>query len=89
MDHEVHSIYWRCISLLYFRSLPQDCYRTYEPHLVGLIVDGSTGDFLPFERAEILRSMSFFLLKGSLSEQSRFVSSSVYYAPNAYMASWL
>ncbi|KAM0870738.1 hypothetical protein ACQ4PT_039815 [Festuca glaucescens] len=44
--HEVHSIYWRCISLLYFRSLPQ-------------------------ERAEILCSMSSFLLKGFLSKQSR------------------
>lgn len=89
MDHDVHIIYWQCISLLYFRSLPQDCYRMYEPYLVGLIMDGSTGDFLPFERAEILQSMTIFLLKGSLSEQSRFVSSSVYYATNAYIASWL
>lgn len=71
-DHEVHSVYWQCISLLFFRSFPQDCYRIYEPHLVGLIVGGSTGDFLPFEHAEILCSMSFILLKSSLSEQSRF-----------------
>ncbi|KAF8730257.1 hypothetical protein HU200_017239 [Digitaria exilis] len=70
-DHEVHSVYWQCISLLFFRSFPQDCYRIYEPHLVGLIVGGSTGDFLPFEHAEILCSMSFILLKSSLSEQSR------------------
>ncbi|PVH67030.1 hypothetical protein PAHAL_1G413900 [Panicum hallii] len=70
-DHEVHSVYWQCISMLYFRSFPQGCYKTYEPHLVGLITDGSTGDFFPLEHAEILCSMSFFLLKGSLSEQSR------------------
>ncbi|XP_039791546.1 separase-like isoform X3 [Panicum virgatum] len=70
-DHEVHSVYWQCISLLYFRSLPQGCYKTYEPHLVGLIMDGSASDFFPLEHAEILCSMSFFLLKGSLSEQSR------------------
>ncbi|XP_044951659.1 separase [Hordeum vulgare subsp. vulgare] len=69
--HEVHSIYWQCISLLYFRSLPQGCYRTYEPHLIGLIMNENTGDFLSLERAEILYSMSFFLLKGILSEQSR------------------
>ncbi|XP_072151631.1 separase isoform X3 [Setaria viridis] len=89
VDHEVHSIYWRCISLLYFRSLPQDCYRTYEPHLVGLIVDGSTGDFLPFERAEILRSMSFFLLKGSLSEQSRDVCCSLFNVKLSDVVPWL
>ena len=71
VNHEVHSVYWQCISLLYFRSLPQGCYKTYEPHLVGLIMDGSASDFFPLERAEILCSMSFFLLKGSLSEQSR------------------
>jgi separase len=70
-DHEVHSVYWQCISMLYFRSFPQGCYKTYEPHLVGLITDGSTGDFFPLEHAEILCSMSFFLVKGSLSEQSR------------------
>ncbi|XP_062221862.1 separase [Phragmites australis] len=69
--HEVHSVYWQCISLLYFRSLPQGCYRSYGPHLIGLIMNGNTGDFLSLERAEILYSMSFFLLKGFLSEQSR------------------
>ena len=80
-DHEVHSVYWKCISLLFFRSLPQDCYRTYGPYLIGLIMDRSIiGDFLPLECAEILWSMSFFLLKSSLSEQPRFVSSSSCYA---------
>lgn len=69
--HKIHNIYWQCISLLYFRSLPQDCYRTYEHNLFGLIMDQSTGDFLISERAEILYSMSLFLLKGFLSEQSR------------------
>ncbi|EMS65712.1 Separin [Triticum urartu] len=69
--HEVHSIYWQCISLLYFRSLPQGCYRTYGPRLVELIMNENTGDFLSLERAEILCSMSSFLLKGFLSEQSR------------------
>ncbi|XP_022681893.1 separase [Setaria italica] len=44
--HEIYNIYWQCISLLYFRSLPQ-------------------------ERAEILHSMSLFVLKGFLPEQSR------------------
>ena len=73
--HEVHSIYWQCISLLYFRSLPQGCYRTYGPRLIELIMNENTGDFLSLERAEILCSMSSFLLKGFLSEQSRFVSS--------------
>jgi separase len=73
--HEVHSIYWQCISLLYFRCLPQGCYTTYGPHLIGLIMNVNTGDFLSLECAEILYSISFFLLKGSLSEQSRFVSS--------------
>uniref|UniRef100_A0A0E0GDD4 separase n=1 Tax=Oryza nivara TaxID=4536 RepID=A0A0E0GDD4_ORYNI len=34
-------------------------------------MDQSTGDFLISERAEILYSMSLFLLKGFLSEQSR------------------
>jgi len=71
VNHEVHSVYWQCISLLYFRSLPQGCYKTYEPHLVGLIMDGSASGFFPLEHAEILCSMSFFLLKGSFSEQSR------------------
>ncbi|KAG2661846.1 separase-like isoform X2 [Panicum virgatum] len=71
VNHEVHSVYWQCISLLYFRSLPQGCYKTYEPHLVGLIMDGSASDFFPLERAEILCSMSFFLLKSSLCEQPR------------------
>ncbi|CAL5019775.1 unnamed protein product [Urochloa decumbens] len=70
-DHEVHNVYWQCISLLYFRSLPKSSFRTYEPHLSGLIMNGSTGDFLPSEHAEVLYSMSFILLKGSLSEQSR------------------
>ena len=84
-DHEVHSVYWKCISLLFFRSLPQDCYRTYGPYLIGLIMDRSIiGDFLPLECAEILWSMSFFLLKISLSEQSRFVSSSAHYATCIY-----
>uniref|UniRef100_J3LHH6 separase n=1 Tax=Oryza brachyantha TaxID=4533 RepID=J3LHH6_ORYBR len=69
--HEVHNIYWQCISSLYFRSLPQDCYRTYELNLIGLVMDENTGDFLTSERAEILYSMSLFLLKGFLSEQSR------------------
>lgn len=69
--HEVHSIYWQCISLLYFRSLPQGCYRTYGPRLVELIMNENTGDFFYLERAEILCSMSSFLLKGFLSEQSR------------------
>ncbi|CAL4967209.1 unnamed protein product [Urochloa decumbens] len=69
--HEVHNVYWQCISLLYFRSLPKSSFRTYEPHLSGLIMNGSTGDFLPSEHAEVLYSMSFILLKGSLSEQSR------------------
>lgn len=69
--HEVHCIFWQCISLLYFRSLPQSCYRTYGPHLIGLIMNENTGDFLSLERAEILCSMSFFSLKGFLSEQSR------------------
>jgi separase len=73
--HEVHSIYWQCISLLYFRSLPQGYYRTYGPYLIELIMNQNTGDFLSLERAEILCSMSSFLLKGFLSEQSRFVSS--------------
>jgi separase len=73
--HEVHSIYWRCISLLYFRSLPQGCNRTYGPCLIELIMNENTGDFLSLERAEILCSMSSFLLKGFLSKQSRFVSS--------------
>ena len=72
--HEVHSIYWQCISLLYFRSLPQGCYRTYEPHLIGLIMNENTGDFLSLERADILCSMSSFLLDGVPSEQARFVS---------------
>uniref|UniRef100_K3Z105 separase n=1 Tax=Setaria italica TaxID=4555 RepID=K3Z105_SETIT len=67
----------------------EDCYRTYEPHLVGLIVDGSTGDFLPFERAEILRSMSFFLLKGSLSEQSRDVCCSLFNVKLSDVVPWL
>jgi len=79
-DHEVHSVYWKCISLLFFRSLPQDCYRTYGPYLIGLIMDRSIGVFLPLECAEILCSMSFFLLKSSLYEQPRFVSSSSCYA---------
>ncbi|XP_047043753.1 separase-like [Lolium rigidum] len=69
--HEVHSIYWQCISLLYFRSLPQGYYRTYGPYLIELIMNQNTGDFLSLERAEILCSMSSFLLKGFLSEQSR------------------
>nr|XP_051189058.1 separase-like [Lolium perenne] len=69
--HEVHSIYWRCISLLYFRSLPQGCNRTYGPCLIELIMNENTGDFLSLERAEILCSMSSFLLKGFLSKQSR------------------
>ena len=73
--HEVHSTFLQCISLLYFRSLPQGCYRTYGPNLIGLIVNGDTGDFLSLERAEILCSMSFFALKDFLSEKSRFVSS--------------
>ncbi|AQK56302.1 Separase [Zea mays] len=70
-DCEVHSVYWKCISLLFFRSLPQDCCRTYGPYLIGLIMDRSIGDFLPLECAEILFNMSFFLLKSPLSEQSR------------------
>ncbi|KAG0532378.1 hypothetical protein BDA96_04G103300 [Sorghum bicolor] len=70
-DHEVHSVYWKCISLLFFRSLPQDCYRTYGPYLIGLIMDRSIGVFLPLECAEILCSMSFFLLKSTLYEQPR------------------
>jgi hypothetical protein len=49
------------MSMLYFRSFPQGCYKTYEPHLVGLITDGSTGDFFPLEHAEILCSMTFRL----------------------------
>ncbi|KAF0931269.1 hypothetical protein E2562_002616 [Oryza meyeriana var. granulata] len=69
--HEVHNIYWQCISSLYFRSLPQDCYKTYELNLIGLVMDEDTCDFLTSERAEILYSMSLFLLKGFLSEQSR------------------
>jgi hypothetical protein len=69
--HEVHCVYWQCISLLYFISLPQDCYKCYGLHLVRVIMNGNSGDFLPLERAEILYSMSFFLLKGILSEQSR------------------
>ncbi|KAK1697147.1 hypothetical protein QYE76_013844 [Lolium multiflorum] len=69
--HEVHSIYWQCISLLYFRSLPQGYYRTYGPYLIELIMNENTGDFLSLERAEILCSMSSFLMKGFLSEQSR------------------
>ncbi|TVU28695.1 hypothetical protein EJB05_20225, partial [Eragrostis curvula] len=69
--HEVHSVYWQCISLLYFRSLPQDSYKFYGPYLVKAIMDESIGDFLPLERAEILYSMSFYLLKGIISEQSR------------------
>jgi hypothetical protein len=43
------------------------------------------GDLLPLECAEILWSMSFFLLKSSLSEQPRFVSSSSCYATYAFM----
>ncbi|OQU85801.1 hypothetical protein SORBI_3004G312400 [Sorghum bicolor] len=71
-DHEVHSVYWKCISLLFFRSLPQDCYRTYGPYLIGLLMDRSIiGDLLPLECAQILWSMSFFMLKSSLSEQPR------------------
>jgi hypothetical protein len=57
--------------MLYFRSFPQGCYKTYESHLVRLITDESTDDFFPLEHAEILCSMSFFLLKGFLSEQLR------------------
>uniref|UniRef100_A0A0D9VLJ6 separase n=1 Tax=Leersia perrieri TaxID=77586 RepID=A0A0D9VLJ6_9ORYZ len=71
--HKVHNIYWQCISSLYFRSLPQDYYKTYEHDLFGLIMDENTGDFVNSERAEILYSMSLFLLKGFLSEQSRAV----------------
>nr|TKW23443.1 hypothetical protein SEVIR_4G292500v2 [Setaria viridis] len=69
--HEIYNIYWQCISLLYFRSLPQGCYRTYGPHLIALMVEGNIGDYLSLERAEILHSMSLFLLKGFLPEQSR------------------
>ncbi|XP_037451889.1 separase-like isoform X2 [Triticum dicoccoides] len=87
--HEVHSIYWQCISLLYFRSLPQGCYRTYEPHLIGLIMNENTGDFLSLERAEILCSMSFFLLKGFLSEQSRDSCCSFSSVQTADIVSWL
>jgi separase len=70
--HEVHNVYWQCISLLYFKSLPEGCYSTYGPHLISLIMNGNIDDYLPLERAEILHSLSFFsLIKGSLPEQSR------------------
>ncbi|XP_014756517.1 separase isoform X2 [Brachypodium distachyon] len=87
--HEVHSIYWQCISLLYFRSPPQDCYRTYGPYLIGLMMDENTGDFLSFERAEILCNMSFFLLKGFHSEQSRDVCCSLSSVQMSDVVSWL
>uniref|UniRef100_A0A453PQ54 separase n=1 Tax=Aegilops tauschii subsp. strangulata TaxID=200361 RepID=A0A453PQ54_AEGTS len=73
----------------YFRSLPQGCYRTYEPHLIGLIMNENTGDFLSLERAEILCSMSFFLLKGFLSEQSRHSCCSFSSVQTADIVSWL
>ncbi|CAM0943846.1 unnamed protein product [Alopecurus aequalis] len=87
--HEVHSIYWQCISLLYFRSLPQGCYRTYGPHLIGLLMNENTGDFLSLERAEILYSMSFFSLKGLLSEQSRDRCCSLSSVQMSDVVSWL
>ncbi|KAL6633464.1 hypothetical protein ACP70R_026135 [Stipagrostis hirtigluma subsp. patula] len=87
--HEVHSIYLRCISLLYFRSLPHDCYRTYGPSLIGLMMDGNTGDFLSLERAELLYCMSLFLLKGFLSEQSRDVCCSFSSVEMSNVVPWL
>ncbi|XP_047080035.1 separase-like [Lolium rigidum] len=87
--HEVHSIYWQCISLLYFRCLPQGCYTTYGPHLIGLIMNVNTGDLLSLECAQILYSMSFFLLKGSLSEQSRDGCCSLSSVQISHVVSWL
>jgi len=87
--HEVHSIYLQCISLLYFRSLPQGCFKTYGSNLIGLITKESTGDFLSLERAEILCSMSFFSLKGFLSEQSRDGCCIFYSLQMSDVVSWL
>ncbi|KAG8072566.1 hypothetical protein GUJ93_ZPchr0006g41913 [Zizania palustris] len=87
--HEVHNIYWQCISLLYFRSLPQECYRTYELNLIRLIMDENIGDFLSLERAEILYSMSLFSLKGMLSEQSRDVCCSFCTVQMSDVVPWL
>ncbi|KAL6912053.1 hypothetical protein ACP4OV_000858 [Aristida adscensionis] len=87
--HEVHSIYWQCISLLYFRSLPPDYYRSYGSYLIELTMDGNIGYFLSLERAEILYSMSFFLLKGFLSEQSRDVCCSFSSVEMSDVVPWL
>ncbi|KAJ1281207.1 hypothetical protein BS78_04G290200 [Paspalum vaginatum] len=88
-DHEVHNVYWQCISLLYFRSLPQGYYGTYEPCLVGLIMNGSVDGFLPLEHAEILYYLGFFLLKSSLSEQSRDICCSFSSVEMADIVPWL
>lgn len=56
---------------MYFRSLPLGCYGTYGPRLIALMVEGNIADYLSLERAEILHSMSLFLLKGFLPEKSR------------------
>ncbi|WVZ73465.1 hypothetical protein U9M48_021768, partial [Paspalum notatum var. saurae] len=88
-DHEVHNLYWQCISLLYFRSFPQGCYGTYGPCLVGLIMNGSVGEFLPLECAEILCNLGFFLLKSSLSEQSKDICCSFSSVEMADVVPWL
>jgi hypothetical protein len=88
-DHEVHSVYWQCISMLYFRSFPQGCYKTYEPHLVGLITDGSTGGFFSFRACRNIMQYELLFAKRLPFWTVKAVSPSGYYATFPYIIIWL
>ncbi|KAJ4768331.1 hypothetical protein LUZ62_078706 [Rhynchospora pubera] len=68
--HEIHSLYWKCIFLLFSRSPGVKSSEVHVHQLMELIAD-EQWKALSIDRALILYNMSFFLLKNGLSDKYR------------------
>ncbi|KAJ8471851.1 hypothetical protein OPV22_026194 [Ensete ventricosum] len=70
-EHEVHEVFGQCVSVLCnWKSLKQ-CGMP-DSSLIECVVDESLGDFFRIERAAVLYNMSWYSLKGIISENPRF-----------------